>query len=1217
MTRKLFRRFILPCVACPPACAAIHGTCWLVVLCIACSPATAWAQAGPPLVISTEFQRVPEPHVNVTFPLNLTPKPEAAEGEELVQTDPPKIDGNLTDACWRRALPLTLGADMPGGKVSRQTLVRLCRDEANLYVAFECREPAIDDYAHRRPAKETWTPENVQVWLQPSPSAERLFLFATGPSAARYDWRLSEGASWSGEWQTQSVRTPETWRAEMAIPLSTLGVNAIQPGALWRANFRRDVAATGERCSWQPTKATPGNPSQWGHIFFGDLEQYSARNTGPRLKAYPERYILQNNQRTLRVVVRLHPGKMNIAEARLRLRLTQKEIAVVEAEEEAKEKDAGGEDAEGDNKPSESENTKVIAPLEGNRVALVLNADRMPVKRSYVTVDLLDAEGGRLARTSFPLDKRETKPAPPVAGPGRLYVAVPSLPVKAATARQWPITTGVALPQAALFSAARTRLLNPAGREIPLQTTVRARWPDGSIQWLGLDFRANVAAGKGGRHTLEYGANVKRKPVRGFIRKYQHLPFDVANESYSINTGKLLFTVNFERFTGIEEASVDVDGNGRYDWTELILTGSRGGVGPYLRDVEGNFYAFAPRHGAQVVLEEWNELRLVLRGEGQLVLTERAPRQPGKKYTAPPMQMGRCIVRITAYAGESFLRLQYTFVFTKHAANSVLSDIGVREKFDFGTRYRAAFGVPGGYNKSLRTTGDVFLMWLAQNRCLLQTRKSPAQHDLAGNQAGNWVCAHGGNRGMVVCLRDMRHLFPKSFELRTDSRFFIHFWPPHGTADLRKMSEDVNQRTVGGLGFAHFGRFFDLRVPAPFSHSLKDRSGLWDFDAVKDMNLSDPTGIAPTYEMLYYLYSGEIDLKEADEVVRTFNLGPHALQDRQSLARAGVLHGMLSPARAKRAIAIAGRLLAWEQRFPEEGDFNYMDLHRKWLKVEDRWALRRRWVSTASDLPGALWLLYLQTGDPTVYRTARRNLRHVISMDFCHAATDDQTRQADPRQRKIAGAFADARTPVHWQSACHVNNRFARLRAPILAYYLTGDHSAREAALLWGNATQTCGVPTDGQDGAVFLENLWMLLQLEYDPGTLELLGETAEFFASRPCRLPGIETWGNGLRRYVAARGDPRIWRPLENLSKAPAQLEAAKNQFRLIGLLRDLRVAMGDTSYDEDADLSLALFEDTLKEVLAAEKPDPDRLSWDDFCAYIFGAARPIKDAGGEADR
>ncbi|MCX7044107.1 MAG: hypothetical protein NTX50_01295 [Candidatus Sumerlaeota bacterium] len=57
---------------------------------------------------------------------------------------------------------------------------------------------------------------------------------------------------------------------------------------------------------------------------------------------------------------------------------------------------------------------------------------------------------------------------------------------------EWPVTGGIPFPQGAFGSARNIRLHDSpvdAARPKPMQTTVAARWPDGSIKWLLLDFR--------------------------------------------------------------------------------------------------------------------------------------------------------------------------------------------------------------------------------------------------------------------------------------------------------------------------------------------------------------------------------------------------------------------------------------------------------------------------------------------------------------------------------------------------------------------------------------------------------------------------------------------------------------------------------------------------------------------------------------------------------
>ena len=58
----------------------------------------------------------------------------------------------------------------------------------------------------------------------------------------------------------------------------------------------------------------------------------------------------------------------------------------------------------------------------------------------------------------------------------------------------------------------------PQGGEVPLQTETLARWPDGSVRWLLLDFQIDLAAKQKKTLTLRYGPEVRRaavaKPVR-------------------------------------------------------------------------------------------------------------------------------------------------------------------------------------------------------------------------------------------------------------------------------------------------------------------------------------------------------------------------------------------------------------------------------------------------------------------------------------------------------------------------------------------------------------------------------------------------------------------------------------------------------------------------------------------------------------------------------
>jgi hypothetical protein len=61
---------------------------------------------------------------------------------------------------------------------------------------------------------------------------------------------------------------------------------------------------------------------------------------------------------------------------------------------------------------------------------------------------------------------------------------------------QYPVTSGVPLPQGALTSTEKLQIMDTRGRFVPAQFSVANRWwKDGSIRWLQFDFSANVPAG--------------------------------------------------------------------------------------------------------------------------------------------------------------------------------------------------------------------------------------------------------------------------------------------------------------------------------------------------------------------------------------------------------------------------------------------------------------------------------------------------------------------------------------------------------------------------------------------------------------------------------------------------------------------------------------------------------------------------------------------------
>jgi hypothetical protein len=97
-------------------------------------------------------------------------------------------------------------------------------------------------------------------------------------------------------------------------------------------------------------------------------------------------------------------------------------------------------------------------------------------------------------------------------------------------------------------------------------------------------------------------------------------------------------------------------------------------------------------------------------------------------------------------------------------------------------------------------------------------------------------------------------------------------------------------------------------------------------------------------------------------------------------------------------------------------------------------------------------------------------------------------------------------------------------------------------------------------------------------------------------------------LRGYLRATGDARAAAYLQNLSAA---LKAAPAQNApSIGLLRDAHAATGDAGFlDQASNLTESL--EKLVRSGTSNAGEDLRFSWDDFCAYVFGAAEPVAPA------
>ena len=148
----------------------------------------------------------------------------------------------------------------------------------------------------------------------------------------------------------------------------------------------------------------------------------------------------------------------------------------------------------------------VCADANDNRVHMFVCREKLRLKGGERIRIETGAADGLFQTEAFVLLKRLPAPSGPRE---KIKPLVFPKPVKSAGARSrtipltisgrrgveaenFPLTTGVPLPQGSLYDSRRVALFDHSRQAVPVQTRVTGQWPDGSVRWLLLDFQHDV-----------------------------------------------------------------------------------------------------------------------------------------------------------------------------------------------------------------------------------------------------------------------------------------------------------------------------------------------------------------------------------------------------------------------------------------------------------------------------------------------------------------------------------------------------------------------------------------------------------------------------------------------------------------------------------------------------------------------------------------------------
>src|SRR6516225_5684580 len=176
---------------------------------------------------------------------------------------PPKIDGNLSDPVWGRAVPFsdfTQQQPDEGEKPSQKTEVRILYDDHAIYFGIRCfdTDPKTIVATSTRRDRDAFADA---IWLD---------LDTRGDSRSAWHFELGAGGvqrdgirtgddrddpnnpginwDWDATWDSAVRRDSEGWTAEIAIPLAQVRYKAAN--VPWRMEIRRFIARRSEIDQW-------------------------------------------------------------------------------------------------------------------------------------------------------------------------------------------------------------------------------------------------------------------------------------------------------------------------------------------------------------------------------------------------------------------------------------------------------------------------------------------------------------------------------------------------------------------------------------------------------------------------------------------------------------------------------------------------------------------------------------------------------------------------------------------------------------------------------------------------------------------------------------------------------------------------------------------------------------------------------------------------------
>ncbi|MCM8771946.1 MAG: carbohydrate-binding family 9-like protein [Candidatus Omnitrophica bacterium] len=201
----------------------------------------------------------------------------------------PIIDGKDEDDCWQNIEVMNdfFVADFVEKKAEKQTYVKMCYDDENLYFYFKCEEANTKYLVAKVKERDgdVWNDDCIEIFL--SPEINKTYHFIINSLGVLYDAiiipddKTATGYKRDNTYNSNakiSARIEKTfWAIEMSLPFSDLNKKPLS-GETWNFNFAREDKVSGVNSSFSRLAGSFYQPNFFSKIIFKEKEGYVIRN---------------------------------------------------------------------------------------------------------------------------------------------------------------------------------------------------------------------------------------------------------------------------------------------------------------------------------------------------------------------------------------------------------------------------------------------------------------------------------------------------------------------------------------------------------------------------------------------------------------------------------------------------------------------------------------------------------------------------------------------------------------------------------------------------------------------------------------------------------------------------------------------------------------------------------------------------------------------------